>query len=53
MLGFLLFLVVVSAMFDANANKMRVNSVEYLTDSYPYIPKEQRKGQMIATKVVQ
>jgi hypothetical protein len=52
-LGFLLFLVEVSAMFDANANKMRVNSVEYLTDSYPYMPIGQRKVRMIATKLVQ
>ena len=53
MLGLLLFLVAVSARFDANANKMRVNSVEYLFGSYQYIPIGQRKGRMIATKLVQ
>ncbi len=47
-LEFLLVLVEVSVMFDAN--KTRVNSVEYLTGSYPYIPIEQRKGRMIVMK---
>jgi len=51
LLEFLLVLAVVLAKFDAN--KMMVNFVEYLTGSYPYIPKEQRKGQMIVTKSMQ
>jgi hypothetical protein len=46
----LVVLVVVSVRFDAN--KMRVNSVEYLTGSYPCTPREQKKGRMLVMKLM-